>query len=318
MLHFLAKCIGLAIFSIVAAACSIRPIPPDVTRHSTYLIAQRIRCEFRVAIKDLVQKALIQEYRGIADELADGRLGYDAFFKKRLVTLDPVTRGMIERYRAAVIAYDFDFDISEENNLSGGIGLTDLLSRGPLTLGITAKDERKRQDKRNFKLVDQFEELTTSPVMDRVCVRDGLSIADRNHSYPIDGSLNLAEMLGSFISLVQSANLIGDSGNATSIPTFADTLTFTTTLSGTINPKLTLTPAGSALQISSAELSVTKARIDTHKLIVALTLPSAAGPRTVAQSRSELERAAVFELERQRVKAIDADTEAIRRSLLRR
>lgn len=315
----------LALFSLVLAGCSIRPIPDDVTRHSTYQITQRIRCEFREELSTLLIGALrspdfsTPKNRLVAEDLHSGRLKFKPFFDSVLQKLDDPIRKTIQRYRAGAIGYDFDFDITQDDNKTASLGLTSPLTRGPLLVALTAKDDRARQNKRTFRVIDTFETLLVSPIMDRVCSDGKVEVAHKNERYPIDGKINLGEMLDSFISLVQSGNLVGTTG-APLVPTFADVITYTTTISGTLNPKLTLSTAGSALQLTGAELNALRQRKDIHKVTIALTLPSEGKPLTVAQRRGadEAAAAAAFELDRQRVIAIDADTTAIRRSLLQR
>ncbi len=315
-------------FFLLLAGCAIRPIPDDVTRHSTYQIAQRIRCEFREELSTLVINALRSpEYSTpknglVADELQSGRLKFKSFFDDVLSKVEGPIRTTIQRYRSGAVGYDFDFDITQDDNQTASLGLTNPLTRGPLLFNLIAKDDRGRQNKRTFRVIDTFETLLGSTVMARVCAGDKIEVGHASGRYPIDGKINLGEMLDSFISLVQSGNLVGTTA-APLVPTFADVITYTTTISGTLNPKLTLAAAGQALQVTSAELSALRQRKDIHKVTIALTLPSEATPLTVAQRRGANEAgaaasAAASELDRQRVIAIDADTIAIRRSLLQR
>jgi hypothetical protein len=315
--------------TIIGAGCSIRPIPQDVTRHTTYNIAQRIRCEFRDALGDLVVATLRRsKENGLADALVNGTIKYDTFLKTHLARVELTARTLIQRYSGGAIAYEFEFDIIEENKLSGAIGLTDVFTRGALKLPFSAASELKRQDKRNFRVVDVFSDLLSNPLMEKICAGEDIQLDEKNIVYPIDGAINLREVLTTFISLVQSGNVVGDSkGNTQSVPTFADVITYTTKFSSGLKPKLTLSAVGASLQVEGVDLDASNSREDAHKVTVALTLPSAAVPLTVAQKRGAAEsaeratsasRAAINELERQRIKSIDADTGEIRRRLLLR
>jgi hypothetical protein len=314
---------------IIGTGCSIRPVPQDVTRHTTYNIAQRIRCEFRDALGDLVVAALKRSKEDqVADAIVSGVIKYDTFFKTHLAKIEPTARTIIQRYSGGAIGYEFEFDITEENKLTGGLGLTDAISRGTLQLPFSAGSELKRQNKRNFRVVDIFSDLLSNPVMERVCGGEDILLDGQNWVYPVDGAINLREVLTTFVSLVQSGNVVGDSNGSTpAVPTFADVITYTTKFTAGVKPKITLTAVGASLQIEAADLDASKSREDKHKVTVALTLPSAAGPLTIAQRRGAAEsaervastsRAAINELERQRIRSIDADTEVIRRRLLLR
>lgn len=316
------KSVASNIFSAFLAmvflvSCATRPLPGNITRYDTFRIALKIRCELRDAIQDSA-KALLKVYghSKVLGDLESGVLSYGKFVDSGVDSLDEIPKRLANRYFQAVIAYEFEFDITEENNLSGGVGFLDILSRGQLTLGISGKKDRKRQNKRNFKAVDNFGDLISNRAMNRLCKEfDG----DRrkNSFYPISGYLGLREVVDTFISLNQSGNLVGNTKETLSIPTLADTLTFTTTISGTVNPVVKLNAVGTGFQLSGASLKAVSTRVDTHKLVLALTLPAVkitreGFPVPVAVERNQLEKAAIIELERQRIKEIDSDTEQIR------
>jgi hypothetical protein len=315
--------------AFLTAGCSLRPIPEDVTRNNTYQIAQRIRCEFREDLRYLLVAGLRDPERSTpasiaaAEALTAGAVDYKDFFDKVLPSIGPPIRTMIERYRKGAIGYEFEFDIEDSDKQDGSLTLTDPLSRGSLTLGLTAKNDRKRHTKRNFSLIDTYEDLIVSGPMARVCAKLGERVEATNGQYPIDGQLNLRELLDTFISLTQSGNLVGRQAPTQDVPTLADTITFTTELTSGVNPKLTLKALGSQAQVTDAGLNMTRGRKDIHKVTIALTLPPSQRPPTIAQlrgrSEQELARAAASaELDRQRQLALFADQVEIKRLLLGR
>ena len=319
--RYFLKLVGVLALSATLSACMSRPLPKNAVRYNTYEITQKIRCEFRDAIRELVIGLLRSNKQfNTIQQISERKLSYDRLLREKDDLLDVDSKRIIERYELSAIAYEFNFDITEENNLNGGVDFLEILTRGQFKLGVTAQHDKKRQNIRNFRTSDNFGELISGSIMERVCAR--IERPDRgNHVYPISGSLDLAEIVDTFISLNQSSNLVGNTKGAEKIPTLSDTLTFTTTISGTVNPTIKLSPLGDSFQLTDATLSATSSRTDVHKLVLALTLPNIdflTTGLTIAQTREEIERAALRELERQRIRAIDSDTEIIRDNLLGR
>lgn len=321
-LNFAAALISTSAFLLVG--CAIRPLPENVTRYNTYDIVQKIRCEVRDGIR-LRLRELLRFYGQNAslNAIESGELSYAGFLEFGVKELDPTPRRIIERYAKAVIAYEFDFDITEENKLTGNADFLNTFTRGTLTLKTSAGQEQKRQNQRNFKAIDNFDNLVSTPIMERVCARLEARIGrkfsqsqPKNYRYPITGSLGLSEVIDTFLQLNQSGNLVGNTKENPKLPTMADTMTFTTTVNGGVNPSVKLSTAGTGLKLAEAGLDATVKRVDEHKLVMALTLPREDQGVPVAVARSTLEEAAIIELDRQRILEINADTRAIRRSLL--
>lgn len=256
---------GAGLFCVVLTGCATKPVPSDVTGLTSYAIVQQIRCEARDAIRAFATSSLA-EYQPILSEHLKRNpadfVGMD--FRK----LDEATRRVFERYDQGAIGYDFTFDITEKNKVGGGIGLGRGFSTGPLTIGFRADNNLERQNTRTFRSADTFLFLATQ-MPERFCseVRKGT-----NWQYPISGSIGLRETLATFISLNQSANLVGPD-TAPDIPTLVDTIEFTTTVSGSVSPKVELEPISQALRIKGADITLSGERIDKHKVVVGLTLP---------------------------------------------
>lgn len=263
-----------AIFFAIALAalggCSVQPLPQDVTGYNTYQIVSKIRCEARDAVRGYAISFIRKKRPDLADALKSGRIGFDSFDRKQL---DPETLKLVDRYAKAEIAYDFSFDITEKNDVGGSADFLRTFSRGPLKLPLTAGMDRERQNTRNFRISDRFGDLA-SKVSDDYCVH---ATKEKNWIYPITGHIGLAELVGTFLDLNQSGNLSPKEGKT--VRTIADTIEFTTKISGSAKPSIELTPVGRGFQVTKAGLSFSGSREDVHKVIVALALPAEEAPR---------------------------------------
>jgi hypothetical protein len=287
--------IGFSIAALASAlvGCSTFPLPDDVTRKSTYDIVQQIRCEAR---------------RAVADHAYDYKTGID--------------------YKTASVAYEFDFDISEDNNASADATWTlPYTLGGSLSLVANAGLNRNRHTKRNFKIVDSFDEL-----LQINCADDR---PQENIIYPIAGDIGVYEVVRTFIKLQQIGN--PKSGE---VFTFGDTLMFTTLLTGGVQPKLIISPLTDRFRLAGADADFNARRNDVHTVTLALAgsppktskpivgaslRSSAAGlvgsvglvglqtnsslvSTTIIQSATNPKDRALIELDRQRILALQART----------
>jgi hypothetical protein len=281
----------LVLSGLCLANCAIHPVPEDVTGVDTYHIVRQIRCETRKAAADLVLKELTRLGTDHEDQAADP-------IAKRLVAqyeADPEsitsfrpslfpgpqyaqTRNLYNVIYSAAIAYNFDLTMNEENDLGT---VTNFL--GPwvskLTFGLTADADRGRSNERTFTITDTFSGLLTTvdtPVRgERYC--DG-QIVEANYIYPIAGRIGVDKLVTTFFQLALFGGLApakADPG-AGGAPTIADKLTFTTTIDGSTNPKVTFTPAGKLLQVSDTTVTGLLKRVDTHQVTVGLALGASA------------------------------------------
>lgn len=300
-----------------------------VTGTRSYFIAQAARCEIRDSLIDLLVGAVGTEDVVRARQLArrDTRDGADVEESQRFQTFldsgykslrNTDIRETIQRYTATLVAYEFDFNITRTDEFGGDLDLLSTFTLGTLKTNVGGGFKGQRNTSRNFKLIDVFGDMLVNRPTIRECNalrRPPHKPRAPNTAYPMTGSLNLREILDTFISLTQSANLVGNFVDKRDVPTFSETMIFTTTISAGVAPTLELEPLGRSLEISNAKAGFGSSRLDVHKLTLTLTLPPQ-GKLTVAQQRSLQREAALDELERQRVRAIDADTEEIRRRLL--
>jgi hypothetical protein len=295
MRWFRAMCV-VALAQGGLTGCSTHPIPDDVTRVSTYGIVQQIRCEAGRAIRELALN-----------------------------------------YTTAAIAYEFNFDIIENTTVTDAQAVfTKLFSTSFFTLTLTSPfDQKSRQGVRNFRIVDSFTDAKNTD-----CPNDPLR---KNLLYPISGDIGAYEVLATFVKL-QRAHPLGDIGvppapgqggllGSQKPPTgevfvFADRLTFTTTLTAGAKPRLVLNPRRGELRATNAKADLATSRVDIHQVTIAVAagpqpIPAASarallrsGPgytpqttssllsTTIIQAQATAEQKALFELDRQRILAL--------------
>jgi hypothetical protein len=237
-------------------------------------------------------------------------------------------RAVIEHaynYKTASLAYEFTFDITEGNNATADATWTlPYTLGGNLSLAASAGMNRTRHTNRNFKIVDTFEQLRQMPCADQR-LRDDII-------YPIAGDIGVYEVVRTFIRLQKI-----DNPKSGEVFTFADTLMFTTTLMGGLQPKLVISPLTDRFRLTAADASLAAGRNDVHTVTLTLSgsPPKATGPAvgaslrtpavvglgvqpnpnsslvstTMIQSASNPTDRALLELDRQRILALQARTQ---------
>ncbi|WFU80701.1 hypothetical protein QA645_40840 [Bradyrhizobium sp. CIAT3101] len=277
-------------FATVAAAlllpaCSIHPLPEDVTGVNTYHIVRQIRCETRAAAIDIIVRELRREAEAGDDAMAQRILGkYDAdpewisnFSPDLFVGPDYARyRDLYKVITTAAVAYNFDLTMSETNNLGTSVNLL-----GPwspkFTAALGGDANRSRSNQRTFTVTDTFGELLKINTLVRGVRYCDKHLVEANFIYPVAGRIGVDEMVLTFFNLSLFGALEAQQAKpgAGGPPAMADKLTFTTTIDGSVNPaKVVFNPVGSGLQVADASLSGTLTRMDTHVVTVGLALDS--------------------------------------------
>lgn len=267
--------------SFFGAGCAIHPLPEDVTGGvDTYHIARQIRCEAHQTVVQLVKTWLGQmasvgyarprELLAIYDTDPDAisTFSYDQFKGAEYVQV----RSMAKLFYDTGIAYNFDFAMTEDNDITAGVDFLKPLTEPKFTLGIGGGAKRKRANKRTFTLTDTFSGLLklNVPVRDkRYC--EG-HIVRANYIYPIAGRIGIDQTVQDFVRLILFANLAGKGDKNDGPPTMTDKLTFTTVLDVSANPIWVFTPVTSALQVTNVNLKASAARSDIHEVTVGLAI----------------------------------------------
>jgi hypothetical protein len=268
--------------SSVLTGCAIHPLPEDVAGVDTLDIVKQIRCETRQAAinllvdflddqgKDypnssgnLIARELAIEYardpNKISPSLVDRFKGY------------PNTQSVITTLFNVGIAYNFDLQMTEDNNLSTEINLLKPLTQPKVTLGIKAGAARKRNNGRTFTVTDTFLGLLTELNQRERGNRhycDGHIVVE-NYVYPIAGRIGVDKLARDFINLTIFGNLgagKADKPESPGLPAMADELTFTTTINASATPKIEFTPVTSAFQLADASLTGEVIRTDKHQV----------------------------------------------------
>ena len=227
---------GVLVFAAIMpilAGCAIHPLPDDVTRETTHSIVQKIRCE--------AQRAVLDHGRRFGDE--------------------------------TTLAYDFTFNIRENNNAQGGFTLTDPFKNGTFTLTASTGVNRTRDANRSFRIVDLIGELRRTDCRPE--------ILEKNWLYPIAGDIGMYETVATFAKLPD----LGKDPLTGEIFSFADTLVFTTTLTGNAGAKLSLASVTKRLRLTDAHADLNNSRTDFHKVILTLKAGPSVPGRFAARGR---------------------------------
>ncbi len=284
-----------AVTTVALASCAVKPLPEDVTRLNTYKISQKVRCEMRDALRQLIIRALARRadrsaYAGeLAQQLQDNPDLFINFDKRMRSGLPPKFRQVLDRYNNGAVGYEFTFTISEQNIYSGSLGLGEVFTRGPLALSVSGSADKLRKNTRNFIVVDNLERLVRYYGLSEFEPGDFCASFERgkNLKYPIVGELGMSEFARTFFSLNEFGNLTAKDDKL-----LADTMEFTTTLKAGAKGGVELTAVADALKVTSAMLSGDVTRIDNHKLILTMALPGKGRSPTTAEQRA---RAAIFD-----------------------
>jgi len=263
----LASCIAILI-----SGCTIHPLPENVTGLNTNAIVLRIRCEARTALKHATTAFLLnpafkfrENTTRIAQDLDTGALRFADF---NPTVLEPFARDNLLKYEGAAIAYDFTFDIAEGNAAGGAVSFIGSVTKGAFGVGFGATSDFNRQTIRNFRVTDTFGELR------RMQLCEDETPVNRNYIYPVTGTVGLDELVMTFVDLNEFQRL-GNVDPKSKVPVLADTFNFQTTIGGTATPSVILSPVKPRFELASASLPLSASRRDTHKLVIAMSLPPA-------------------------------------------
>lgn len=263
----------VAAISIGLTACSIHPLPQDVTHDTTLSIAQKIRCETHRAVSAVLASQLSlstkPETRALAVDLASGKRETASITSKEI---DSLTLDFWEKYRATAVGYEFEFLISENNRNSGTAAFQLPFTNGTFTVGIAGGKELSRQNKRKFKVIETIEELAFSQPCSEA------PETSKEFIYPITGSVGMDEVIDTFYRLSRQGVVL---------TTFSDQLTFTTKIIGGITPRVILSPIADKFRLAGASAELSSDRVDTHQLFFTLALPSKFDPRSVQANNAK-------------------------------
>lgn len=260
------------LLSLIVAGCSIHPVQQEVTGVPPVDIIHHIRCETRLAIQDKAIE-LLRNYRGGTDPRSRGLAEYlggmrgKAWHVNRNRDLsDDDQRKFYDRYIQTGIAYDFTLDITEDNRATLLADPVRLITNGVAGIGLDASGDFSRNNARRFIMSDTFAKLLGDERLDLDCGVD----RPPNFAYPIAGRIGMKELISTFVDLNEDQSLQTlESGSRV----FADTMTFLTTLTGSVSPHVEITPLGNRWGLASpTSLTAFAQRIDKHMVVVGLSM----------------------------------------------
>lgn len=262
---------------LAMGGCAIAPAQQDVTGLPTSRVVRKIRCETREAGKNSLG-AYLANLRREPDSVEIGlRILNDPTFDinkfMRTLNSQPLSRNtkvLIAEYSRTAVAYDFTFDGTETNNLGGNLTALDTFFRGNRSLGLSANADRTRQNIQSFTVSDTFVHLLGNVTEDYCTDKN----TEKNYMYPIAGNLGVARMLDDFLELSEYANLASPSDKPNGPPTMTSSLSFTTLISGSAKPTITLLPIRDVTR-TSGDFGAVMNRKDLHKVIIAFARPVA-------------------------------------------
>ena len=270
-----------------SAGCAIHPLPEDVTGVETYFIVRQIRCETRQAVFDTAVGWLTHDEkvdpvsRAIGLEFADGTRRFETLSPK--LFKDRHVRAVMQLFWDTGVAYNYNLDMTETNGVGVGIDfLKPIIHGGKFTLGAAAGAKGQRENTRTFTVTDTFGKLVALP--SDYCTNQ---IVEKNYVYPIAGKIGMAHVIQDFIKLTLFGNLAGPKDNPAGPPTMVDQLQFTTTISGSLTPRVDFSPVGNAFQVVDVFATPGVSRTDLHTVTVGLAIARSDLPQ-LAPLRSQL------------------------------
>jgi hypothetical protein len=269
--------------AVPLAGCAIHPVPEDVTGVDTPDIVKQIRCETREALTDIIKEklkdwaergsaeagVLLSQYDSAPDLISD--------FHPRLFPGPKYVevRRLINLFAETGVAYNFDLQMTENNDLTTDVSLLKPLTNPKFTLGINAGALRKRTNQRTFTSTDTFGYLVTqlnrpNRYGERYC--DG-KIVLNNYIYPIAGRVGVDKTVRTFVELTVFGGLGGPAAQqGKGPPTMVDKLTFTTAINVSATPKVEFTPVSDRFQLANASLKASADRSDRHEVAIGLAI----------------------------------------------
>jgi hypothetical protein len=245
----------------------------------TVNIVNHIRCESRLAI----QKKAIELLR---DKHGDTKLAYklehilglgEVWNVNPYTELTAVECAFYFRYIQIGIAFNFTFDVTEDNKAALMADPIRLITNGMAGIGVNSSGEAIR----TFIVSETFARLLEDTIPG--CGKSPLR--PENFAYPVAGSIGMDELISTFIDLNENENApltassagSGTKGSSSGSGMFADTLNFNTTLIAGVTPSVQINTVGHKWGLASpTNFAATVTRTDKHTLAVDLSLATTA------------------------------------------
>jgi hypothetical protein len=264
------------------AGCAIHPLPDDVTGVSTYNIVRQIRCEARQAVFEYAVQWLAGPKNPDLEAREIGRQFQEGL--RPIHTLGPhlfkgEVRKLVQTFSATGIAYNFQLQMLETNNIDPTTNLLTLNGRNQFSSPVSGNADRTRQNIRTFTVTDNFEFLLRNIPNDPANNRDYCAgfIAGPNYIYPVAGKVGIDRMISDFVNLTLFGGLVGpptSAANPTTAsskgpPTMVDQLQFSTTVALGATPKVIFAPVKTFVD---ASVALKFSRQDIHTVTIGLAI----------------------------------------------
>lgn len=318
----------LAPFASFSLGCSVAPDVSNVTRLDVAGVVRHIECEARVALiqnlahylannlRDESEAALVRAWLAEPDPVIRlarlGDLSIDKLY--HLAARDETAARYLTAWDGVVIGFGYTFDISEQNNNSGGLNFAFPAGLSTIKLDASAGLDKIRQNKKSFTVVtsvpllmqsgaclspegvaaEQGKPVNFAPIgasPDSETIANVVRAQLPNPIYPITGSVGMSEVLETFAGIWRG-NAAGQA-RSTAIQIrqakndpyglgpgnlvfeenaggYTQVLTFTTKLSGKIEPTIEVTGS----RLTKGTLKSDNLRSDKHELIIKISAPS--------------------------------------------
>src|SRR5580704_7341537 len=150
------------------SGCAIHPLPEDVTGLSTNIIVRQIRCETREAVIESILGYLTDDrnYEGHKVDAASRAVGQKfktayASDPSSISNFDPklltgFARNVVGTLWNTGIAYNYDLQMTEINNIDPTVDLLRVFPAVSYMLGLQGNFDRTRQNERLFTITDNF------------------------------------------------------------------------------------------------------------------------------------------------------------------
>jgi hypothetical protein len=278
---------GLVTLSLLLGGCAISPVTDDVAHVSASVIARQVRCEARQAVINALLGYLADPTNNMnKKKLDDHSFNIGVQLKEdydrdhsAIKRFDPsqvtgFANTLTKLLYDTGIAYYYDLTGLETNNIDPA---ADFIRPIPLSslvsLGLTAKFDRQRQNEWTFTITDKFGDLVQK-TDESYCAN--YTVTTENYVYPITGKVGLSKLIKEFTLMSLFENLEAVNKDVATVksgpPSIVQQLQFTTEFDGGASPKIVFAPKGTPFQASDAMIPVSVSRKDTHQLIVGLYL----------------------------------------------
>jgi len=182
------------------------------------------------------------------------------------------------------VGYEFEFGITEDNNANAGmLNFQFPRTNGAETLGFGGAYTRQRKNVRTFKVAETIKDIVGNGILQKLgCDEKNYDLKGYKQSdfhLPIYGHINVIDSFSTYAALILETNLKSDdlgfieAGALKKLASrdLTDVITFTTKITGSADPRITITPLTSVSHITNAQIGLVNSREDIHKLTLVIT-----------------------------------------------